>query len=67
MQAHVTSWHKTLNSWLKNWGILGTTYCHDITKHVTVFFACTIITQLAIADGEPLFKVEYIDKYKSNS
>ncbi len=60
MQAQVRSQHETLNTWLKNWGILRTTYRQDITKHGMVFFAwCAVITQLAILDGEPLFKVEH--------
>ncbi len=33
MQARVRSWHKTLNSWLKNWlGTLGTTYRHNMLQ-----------------------------------
>ncbi len=59
MQACVRSWHKTFNGRLKNWG--GQVYPHDITKHGTVFYACTVITQLAIDNRERLFEVEYED------
>jgi hypothetical protein len=62
MQAHVRSRHETFNAHLKFWGILGQTYCHDILKHGSVFYACTILSQLAIANDKPLFDVEYGDK-----
>jgi hypothetical protein len=61
MQAHARSWHETLNGRLKNWGILAQVYCHDIVAHGTVFHACAVVTQLSIANGEPLFEVEYGD------
>ncbi len=59
MQARVRSWHETLNGRLKNWCILAQVYCHNIIAHGTVFHACVVVTQLSIANGEPLFKVEY--------
>jgi hypothetical protein len=46
----------------KNWGILKKVYCHDITVHGMIFYACAVITQLAIANSKPLFKVEYGDE-----
>jgi hypothetical protein len=61
MQAHVRSWHETLNERLKNWGILAQVYRHDIVAHGTVFHACAVVRQLSIANGEPLFEVEYGD------
>jgi hypothetical protein len=60
MQSAMRSCHKTLNGHLKNWGILEKVYRHDITVHGTVFYVCAVITQLAIANREPLFEVEYI-------
>ena len=30
---------------------------HDIELHGTVFSACAVITQLCVANGEPLFEV----------
>ncbi len=62
MQGTARSRHETLNGRLKNWGILEKVHRHDITVHGTVFYACAVITQLAIANGEPLFEVEYGDK-----
>ena len=61
MQARVRSRHETFNARLKFWGILGQTYRHDIMRHGSVFYACAIISQLAIENGKPLFEVEYGD------
>jgi hypothetical protein len=61
MQTPVRSWHETFNGRLKNWGILGQVYRHNITKHGTVFYVCVVITQLTIDNGKRLFKVEYKD------
>ncbi len=62
MQGTARSCHKRLHGRLKNWGILEKVYRHDITVHGTIFYACAVITQLAITDGKPLFKVEYGDE-----
>ena len=62
MQLAARSCHETFNGRLKNWEILETTYRHDIGLHGTVFTACAVITQLCVANGEPLFEVEYGDK-----
>ncbi len=59
MQGTARSCHVTFNGRLKNWGILEKTYSRNITVHGTVFYACTVITQLSVANGEPLFEVEY--------
>ena len=62
MQGIARSCHETLNGRLKVWGILGNVYRHNFREHGMVFYACAIITQLAIANGEPLFEVEYGDE-----
>ncbi len=62
MQAAVRSRHETFNSRLKNWGILERTYRHDVKLHGIVFTACAVITQLCVANGEPLIEVEYDDE-----
>jgi hypothetical protein len=62
MQSAARLRHETFNSRLKNWGILEKVYRHDITVHRTVFYACAVITQLSVANGEPLFEVEYGDE-----
>ena len=66
MQSAARSRHKTFNGHLKNWGILERTYRHDIKLHGTVFTACAVITQLCVANGEPLFEVEYGDALGSD-
>jgi hypothetical protein len=58
MQGAARSCHEMLNGHLKNWGILEKVYRHSITVHGMVFYACAVITQLAIANGKPLFQVE---------
>ncbi len=62
MQSAARSHHKMLKGCLKNWGILEKVYCHDIMVHGTVFYTCAMITQLAIANGEPLFEVDFEDE-----
>ncbi len=61
MQGRVRVRHNTLNGRLKNWGILSQVYRHNITRHSDVFWACVVVTQLTIENGEPLFEVEYKD------
>jgi hypothetical protein len=62
MQGIARSCHETLNRRLKTWGILGNVYRHDIREHGTVFYTCAVITQLSVANGEPLSEVEYGDE-----
>ncbi len=62
MQGTARSCHKMLNGCLKNWGILEKVYHHDITVHRTVFYACAVITKIAIVNSKPLFEVEYGDE-----
>jgi hypothetical protein len=54
LQGTARSCHKMLNGRLKTWGILEKVYRYDITLHGTVFYACAVITQLAIANSKPL-------------
>ena len=61
MQGRVRSRHEALNGCLKNWVILRQVYRHDILHHGHVFRACTVLTQLAIDEGDRLFEVEYGD------
>jgi hypothetical protein len=60
-QFRVRSCHETINGCFKTWVILSQVYRHDITHHGEVFRAVAIITQLAIKNGSPLFKVDYED------
>ena len=61
MQGRVRAWHETLNGRLKNWGILSQVFRHNIGSHKEVFWACAVVMQLTIEDGELLFEVEYGD------
>jgi hypothetical protein len=63
MQGIARSHHETFNGRFKAWGILGNVrYRHDIREHGTVFYACAVITRLSVANGEPLFEVDYGDE-----
>jgi hypothetical protein len=55
MQVRVWARHRRL----KSWGILDQVFEHIIRRHVEVFWACTVLTQLTIVWGEPLFCIEY--------
>ena len=57
MQGRVRARHETLNGWLKNWGILSQVFRLHIMMHGDVFRACTVVTQLTVENGEPLFEV----------
>ena len=59
MQSRLQMHHETLNGWLKTWGIPSKVFCHSILHHGNVFCACTVVTQLTIENGEPLFEVKY--------
>jgi hypothetical protein len=61
MQGRVRTHHKMLNERLKNWGILSQIFCHHISMHSDVFWACAMLKQLTVKNGEPLFEVEYKD------
>ena len=53
--------YETINTLLKNWGILVQVYCRDIENHGYSFWAVAVITQLAVENGEPMFEVDYND------
>ena len=61
MQGRARARRETLNGRLKNWGILSQVFRHHIMTHGDVFWACALVTQLTIENGEPLFQVEYGD------
>ena len=63
MMAIVRMRHETMNRQLKQWRCLKGVWRHDIEKHSIAFRAVVVMTQLAIANGEPLFQVEYSDNY----
>jgi len=61
MQGRVRARHEMLNRRLKNWGILSQVFRYHIMMHGDVFWACAVVTQLTVENGEPLFKVEHVD------
>ena len=63
MMAIVRMRHETMNRRLKQWRCLKGVWRHDIEKHSIAFRAVVVMTQLAIANGEPLFQVEYSDNF----
>ena len=61
MKATVCARHETCNKHMKQWGCLKHVFCHDIRRYSSVFWAVTVITQLTLKHGEPLFHVNYND------
>ena len=61
MQALVRRRHETVNKRFKQWKILKDVFRGDITRHGLAFRVVSIVTQLAIENGEPLFSVDYED------
>ena len=51
--------HETINRRLKQFGILGNRYRHDIGMHKIAFRACAVCTQIAFNAGEKAFQVNY--------
>lgn len=51
--------HETVNRRFKQFGALGTRFRHDVSLHKTVFESVVVLTQLEIANGSPLFHVDF--------
>ena len=62
MVKRVASRHETVNKRIKIFNCLTHPFRHGIAKHAACFRAVTVITQLAIENGEPLFQVQYDDR-----
>ena len=54
--------HKTVNGRFKNFAVLTKSFRHGLVKHSACFRAVTVVTQLNIENGQPLFQVEYSDE-----
>lgn len=61
MQSIVRRRHETINKRFKQWNVLKACFRGEIADHGLYFRFCAIVTQLAIKNGEPLFRVEYED------
>jgi hypothetical protein len=55
----IRSRHETVNRRFKQFGALGQVFRHDLSKHVDVFHAVVVLTQLGIDSGETLFGVDF--------
>ena len=58
VRTHVRRRHETANKRIKQFACVATKFRHDISFHGCCFRACTVLTQLAIEYGKPLFGVE---------
>ena len=59
-KENVRDRHETVNRRFKEFNVLKTTFRHEIIKHVWVFHAIVVITQLSIEyGGRPLYQVAY--------
>lgn len=53
---------ETINARNKSWGILNKIFRHDMLKHQLVFRAVSVLVQLSISTGNPLYDTsEYTD------
>ena len=57
LKKRVASRHETVNCRLKSFGCLSGKFRHDLSKHRVFFQAVTVITQVNITNGDPLFDV----------
>ena len=51
--------HETCNKRFKNWACLTSNFRHGVAFHRDCMFAITVLTQLAIENGEPLFDASF--------
>jgi hypothetical protein len=59
VRTHVRQRHETANKRIKQFACVATKFRHDISFHGSCFRACTVLTQLAIENGKPLFGVDH--------
>lgn len=59
LKKDLRSRHETVNQRYKQFGVLRQTFRHDLSKHKSVFDAVTVLVQLSIRNGEPLYQVQY--------
>ena len=61
MEQAVRTRHEHVNRRFKQWGIMRDGFRHDLSLHQNAFRAVAVMTQLSIANGEPLSAVEYYE------
>ena len=62
MMKRVWAQQETINRWFKQWQILKLVFRHDLRVHRDVFAVISVISQLAIQNGEALLSVYYDDE-----
>ena len=55
--------HETCNKRFKHWNCLNSNFRHGVALHRDCMFAITVLTQLVIKNGEPLFDAAYNRRY----
>ena len=58
-KKHALARHEVIHRRLKQFGILGQTFRHDLYLHKVVFQSCAALTQLAIRNGEMNWNIYY--------
>lgn len=62
VRRRVMGRQEAINKKIREWQILKRVFRHDISKHSSVFSAVSVIVQLKIENGEPLYScAEYLD------
>lgn len=59
LKDDVRACHETVNKRFKQFGILKRVFRQELCKHKAVFTAVSVITQIAIRNGEELYDVDY--------
>ena len=54
-KARASMRHETCNKRFKNWGCMARSFRHGVALHSDCMHAITVLTQLSIENGEPLF------------
>ena len=58
LQNRVRARQETINKRLKQFGVLNRVYRHDIEDHMDIVHAISVLIQLQMMNGEPLFQIK---------
>jgi hypothetical protein len=61
MQSVVRARHEVINRRLKQWGVLGRVYRHNLNLHQMLFYAVANVTQIIVEEENTPFDVEYVE------
>jgi hypothetical protein len=59
MKDHARGRHETVNRRYKQFNCLSQVFRHEVEKHVFCFEAVSVIVEMGIENGEPLYKINY--------